>query len=70
MLRRLARSCYQRRRRVLVAWLLLVVVVTGVSKLGGGKDATNFSLPGTESQRAFDLSKAAAMRDSTAGART
>jgi len=58
MLRRLARSCYQRRRRVLVAWLLLVVVVTGVSKLGGGKDATNFSLPGTESQRAFDLLKA------------
>jgi len=58
MLRRLARSCYRRRRRVLVAWLLLVVVVTGVSKVAGGKDATNFSLPGTESQRAFDLLKA------------
>ena len=58
MLRRLARSCYQRRRRVLVAWLLLVIVVTGVSKVSGGKDATNLSLPGTESQRAFDLLKA------------
>ncbi len=58
MLRRLARSCYRRRRRVLVAWLLLVIVVTGVSKVSGGKDATNLSLPGTESQRAFDLLKA------------
>src|ERR1700730_16668279 len=57
LLSRLARSCYARRRYVLVAWLLALVVVTALSKTAGGKSATNFTLPGTESQRAFDLLK-------------
>jgi putative drug exporter of the RND superfamily len=56
-LQRLARFCYDRRRYVLVAWLLAFVLVTGLSKTAGGKSATNFTLPGTESQRAFDLLK-------------
>ena len=56
-LQRLARFCYHRRRYVLVAWLLGLVLVTGLSKTAGGKSATNFTLPGTESQRAFDLLK-------------
>jgi RND superfamily putative drug exporter len=42
---------------VLVAWLLGLVLVTGLSKSAGGASATNFTLPGTESQRAFDLLK-------------
>jgi putative drug exporter of the RND superfamily len=58
MLQRLARACYRRRRYVLVAWIFVLVLVTVLSKTEGGKDATNFSLPGTESQRAFDLLKA------------
>jgi putative drug exporter of the RND superfamily len=57
LLQRLARFCYDRRRYVLVAWLLGLVLVTGVAKSAGGKSATNFTLPGTESQRAFDLLK-------------
>jgi putative drug exporter of the RND superfamily len=57
LLQRLARFCYSRRRYVLVAWLLVLVLVTGLSKTAGGKSATNFTLPGTESQRAFDLLK-------------
>jgi putative drug exporter of the RND superfamily len=57
LLKRLARFCYDRRRYVLVAWLLGLVLVTGLSKAAGGKSATNFTLPGTESQRAFDLLK-------------
>src|SRR5580704_2706749 len=56
MLQRLARACFRRRRYVLVAWILVLVSV--LSRTAGGKDATNFSLPGTESQRAFDLLKA------------
>src|ERR1700736_1711891 len=56
-LQRLARFCYRRRRYVLVGWLLAVVLVPGVSKTAGGKAATNFTLPGTESQAAFDLLK-------------
>ena len=55
MLQRLARFCYQRRRKVLAVWLVALAAVLVVSKAAGGKDATNFSLPGTESQRAFDL---------------
>ncbi len=58
MLQRLARLCYRRRRYVLVAWLLALVLVSVLSKVAGGKDATNFSLPGTESQQAIDLLKA------------
>jgi RND superfamily putative drug exporter len=57
LLQRLARFCYARRRYVLVAWLLGLVLVTGLSRSVGGKSATNFTLPGTESQRAFDLLK-------------
>src|ERR1700730_10495582 len=57
LLQRLARFCDARRRYVLVAWLLGLVLVTGLSKSAGGKSATNFTLPGTESQGAFDLQK-------------
>src|SRR5579872_4364864 len=57
-LHRLARLCYRRRRLVLVAWLLALVVVSVLSKTAGGKDTSNFSLPGTESQQAVDLLKA------------
>ncbi len=58
MLERLARFSYRHRRAVLVTWLLAVVLVTVLAKAEGGKDATNFTLPGTESQQAFDLLKA------------
>jgi RND superfamily putative drug exporter len=58
MLDRLARSCYRRRRLVLVAWAVALVLVSVLSKSAGGKDTTNFSLPGTESQQALNLLKA------------
>ena len=57
LLHRLARFSYARRRYVLVGWLLALVLVTALSRTAGGKSATNFTLPGTESQRAFDLLK-------------
>ena len=58
MLQRLARFCYRRRRVVLLAWLVALVAVMVLSKAAGGKSTMNFSLPGTESQQAFDLLKA------------
>ena len=59
MLQRLARFCYRHRRVVLITWLLAVHSrQRGSYKTAGGKDTTNFTLPGTESQQAFDLLKA------------
>jgi putative drug exporter of the RND superfamily len=58
MLQRVARFCYRHRRVVLISWLLAVILVSVVAKTAGGKDTTNFTLPGTESQQAFDLLKA------------
>src|SRR5712692_5058284 len=55
MLRRVASWCYRRRRLVVIAW---VVALVGISVLGqtvGGNLLKTFSLPGTESQRAFDV---------------
>src|SRR3984893_2642898 len=59
LMQRLARFCYDRRRYVVVAWLLGLVLVTGLSRTAGGKSATTFTLPGTESQKTFDLLKQA-----------
>jgi RND superfamily putative drug exporter len=58
MLERLARFCYRRRRLVVLAWVVTLVLVGFLSKTAGGKDTTNFSLPGTESQQAVNLLKA------------
>src|SRR5947207_12698512 len=57
MLRRVAQWCYRRRRTVVAAW---VVALVGISVLGqtvGGDLLKTFSLPGTESQAAFDVLK-------------
>ena len=51
----LARFCYRRRRYVLAAWVLALVVVTALSQTVGGKSTMSFSLPGTESSKAFNL---------------
>jgi RND superfamily putative drug exporter len=58
MLQRLARFCYRRRRLVVAAWVAALIITGFLSKTAGGKDATKFSLPGTESQQAIDLLKA------------
>ncbi|HZQ58130.1 MAG TPA: MMPL family transporter, partial [Acidimicrobiales bacterium] len=58
MLERLARFCYRRRRLVVVGWVAALVLTGFLSKAAGGKDATKFTLPGTESQQAVDLLKA------------
>jgi hypothetical protein len=42
---RAARWCVQHRRRALVAWVALLVVVLGVSGAVGTRQANQFSLP-------------------------
>src|SRR5215475_11650882 len=55
MLSRLASWCFRHRWRVLSLWIVVLVGVIALSRVFGGPYATDFSLPGTESQRAFDL---------------
>ena len=54
---KVTRWCIAHRGRVFVAWLVVAIVTTAVAGAAGRDYATNFSLPGTESQRALDLLK-------------
>ena len=55
MLERLARTMYRRRKPVLVIWIIGLVGVFALAGAMGGAFKTEFSLPGTESQEAYDL---------------
>jgi putative drug exporter of the RND superfamily len=55
LIARIALWCVEHRRRALVAWLLLLVAALAVSSAVGMRPANQFSLKGTESQRAQDL---------------
>src|SRR6266536_3561922 len=57
MLKRLARTCYRRRWRVLAAWVVFLVVVSFVSSAAGGVFRNEFSLSGSESKQAQELLK-------------
>jgi putative drug exporter of the RND superfamily len=51
----LTRWCLAHRRRVAIAWVAVAIVATVLAQAAGRNYATNFSLPGTESQRAVDV---------------
>jgi RND superfamily putative drug exporter len=51
----LARWCIQHRRRVVIAWVAVAVLTSLIASAVGRNYATNFSLPGTESQKAQNL---------------
>ena len=51
----LADWCVAHRRRVVLAWVAFAVAASVLAGSIGRHYATNFSLPGTESQRASDL---------------
>jgi RND superfamily putative drug exporter len=55
MLRRIAGFCYKHRWRVLIAWVIVLVGVNVLAQTEGGTLLKTFSLPGSESQRAFDV---------------
>jgi RND superfamily putative drug exporter len=63
MLERLARTMYRRRRRVLIAWIVALIGTFMLSGVIGGAFHTEFKLPGTESQAAFDLLEKSSFRD-------
>ena len=52
---RLARVCNRHRWRTFLVWLLALVVVQVIASSVGVKQISSFRLPGTESQRAYDL---------------
>ena len=54
---KLTRWCIAHRGRVFVAWLVVAVLTTAVAGAAGRNYATNFTLPGTQSQRVLDLLK-------------
>ncbi|MFN8174237.1 MAG: MMPL family transporter [Solirubrobacteraceae bacterium] len=58
-MRRLARLCVRRRRVVLAAWVVALVGVGVIASGAGTNYASDFSLPGTQSQTAADLLKRA-----------
>ncbi len=51
----LTRWCIGHRRWVVIGWIVLALGSTAIASAVGRHYATNFSLPGTESQRALDL---------------
>ncbi|MBV9802531.1 MAG: MMPL family transporter, partial [Solirubrobacterales bacterium] len=51
----LTRWCIAHRRRVFIVWVVVAVLTTVLATAAGRNYATNFSLPGTEAQRAIDL---------------
>jgi putative drug exporter of the RND superfamily len=51
----LAHWCIRHRRRVVITWVAVAVLTTVIAGAVGRQYATNFSLPGTESQHAQNL---------------
>ncbi len=52
---RIARWTMAHRRTVVIAWIVAVVGIFGISASVGKKTASSFTLPGTDSQQAVDL---------------
>ena len=55
MLERIAKTCYERRRVVLLLWVVAFVAMAVLGRVGGGPFSTNFTIPGSESKKALDL---------------
>ncbi len=55
MLERLSRWCYAHRRRVLLAWIGVFILMSVLGSVAGGKFSTEFKIPGAESTKALDL---------------
>src|SRR5271154_4049688 len=54
---KLTRWCIAHRRYVVGGWVAIAIVPTVIAGAGGRQYATNFTLPGTDAQRAYDLLK-------------
>src|ERR671925_1935384 len=56
-MRKLAAWCHDRRRTVIGVWVAAFVLFIALWGAAAGEFVNNFNLPGTESQRAYDLLK-------------
>ena len=56
-MRRLAAWCHDRRRTVIGLWVAAFLAFAALWGVAAGEFSNNFSMPGTESQRAYDLLK-------------
>src|SRR3954452_23797726 len=56
-MRRLAAWCHDRRRTVIGLWVVAFIVLAGLWATSAGQFTNTFNLPGTESQRTYDLLK-------------
>jgi RND superfamily putative drug exporter len=56
-MRKLAAWCHDRRRTVIGLWVAAFFVIAALWGTAAGEYSNNFRLPGTESQRAYDLLK-------------
>ena len=54
----LARFCFRRRKLVVVAWLVALVLVSGISRSVGSNYSNDFSFPSTDSSRALAIVQA------------
>ena len=54
-LARLASFCYRRRRFVVIGWIVLLIGVNVLAQTAGGDLLKSFSLPGSESQKTYDV---------------
>jgi RND superfamily putative drug exporter len=54
LLYRLGRASFRHRRRVVAAWLVVLIGLGAAAGFFAGGTASNFTIPGTESQRALD----------------
>lgn len=55
MLETIARWSYRHRWKMLLIWIVTLVGINAFASTSGGDFSQDFSLPGTDSQRAFDL---------------
>jgi RND superfamily putative drug exporter len=55
---RFARWCFRRRKLVLLAWLIALVLVGGIARSVGSAYSTNFSFPATDSSEALNIVQA------------
>ncbi|MCC6961479.1 MAG: MMPL family transporter [Dehalococcoidia bacterium] len=55
MLERWAHITHRRRGRVMLGWIIVVAALVTAMSLWSGKFSTEFTLPGSESQKALDL---------------
>src|SRR3954454_248735 len=54
-MRRLAAWCHDRRRTVIGLWVVAFIVLAALWGTAAGQFANTFNLPGSESQRTYDL---------------